>query len=426
MAEYRLDQIAIYDPIDNTQLYAVFMPKDFITATLKEQIITRTKGFENFDFTIPLSDKRCKEIKNERLLTVGGRRYIIKRIIKEKSDSKIMTVECEALWYELNGFAPFEKVWWTGNTSVVMARALQDTGWTVGEVTVSRSHNFLAKENSSPLYMLRYIAKLLDAELTFDTMNKRVNMLERAGSDRGVVISYTSNLKGITRIDDTTNLITRVYMYGAEGVTIADINGGIPYLEDYSWMDAEGLERKVISEVVTDERFSVLESMKEYMLDRLATYSHPITSYEVQEYVIQTMLGIGDSVLISDADLNKNDTHRVIEREIDLIQPQQSTYVLDFAIDDLSENEEDDYVELLDDSSVADVEEDLNEHVSNLVVHITNAERIRWNEAANTAENIQLDFDALKQQVDNLTTVVNGQTSQIQDLETRVTALENA
>lgn len=335
-------EVMLYDPLNLSDSRFLMQYEDFLSITYNEQIITRTKGFETLTMVFPLDNEKSREFRNERLVRIDQKVFVIKKITKEKSTSKYITIECEALWYQLNDGAPFQRGWVIGGTGYALRYILNNTGWTDGVIEVQKSHNFLLREGSSPLYMVRFLASLLDAEVQFDTVNKKVNLLRRIGTDTKEIVSYSKNLRGITRIDDTTQLSTRVYMTGADGITISSINGGLPYVEDYSWFDEEGIPRRIMSHTISDERFSVQSSMKEYMEDYLALYSRPIVSYELEQYLIPIPLYVGDSIIVADADLEKQEEHRIFEREIDLINPEQSVYVLDNPISDLADRLDDD------------------------------------------------------------------------------------
>lgn len=424
-----LKQAVIYDPLNEQDSGVVFTLDEFKEAIHAEQLITRSKGFETLEFVFPLDNKKSKYIRNERHVKIGNHTFIIRKITKEKTTSKYITVYCESLWYELNDGAPNVREWWTGSTQQILDRILDGTGWRYGIINRSKQHRFLAKDGSTKLYMLRYLAKLVECEIDFDTANKKVNFFTKKGTETNIVISYNRNLKGITRIDDTTQLCSRVYMYGSGGVTIGAINGGLPYIEDYSWFDNEGIPRRIMSTVITDERFSLLDSMLEYMQNYLATYAKPIVSYELEQYIVEEQLEIGDTVFVSDTELGKQETHRIIEREINLLYPEQSTYILDYAINELSDSLDEDNFEGYDyasEAEVAAVENDLQTHVSNGVIHITQANRDAWNGAVTMVNNIAPRVNSLDITVASNSSRISDLEITIADLEARVTALENA
>lgn len=430
----------IIDPLTGVSDDLVMLGvSDFKEMLYKEQLITRTKGFENLILTIPLENKKQEYFKQERQVKWNDKIFTIKKVVRDKQLSKLVKVECDALWYELGGFVPLlEDRWYTGTTVQVATMMLANTGWRVGNFEVTKNHNFIGRSGSSPLYLLRYLAKLVEGELWFDTQNKTVNYAAMRGERTEKVVDYSRNLQGITRTDDTTAHTTRIYMYGADGLTIENINDGRPYLEDYSWYDEQGIPRKIISEIITDERFALQESMIEYMQDRLNTYSRPVVTYEVDRYILDGAMEIGDTLYISDYDLDKFGQHRVIEVEVDIIQQFNSVYVLDFALDDLSsdDSDADEYVADVTTDDIVNIDQTLQQHIADQARHITNSERISWSTASNTindhVNNTTIHVTAANKTLWNgynalitaLTTRLDTAESNIADLQARVSALE--
>lgn len=429
-------QIMIYNPLVEDESNSLIAYDECVSMTLEEQLITRTKGFETLTIVFPLDNPVSKLFRPERRIRLGDDEFTIKKITQQKSSNKYITVECESLWYELNEGAPFERQWLSGTTEEVLEWLLTDTGWTVGTLETTKTHRFLVRSNSSPLYMVRFVARLVESEIYFDTVNKTVNMATQIGTESNQYVSYDRNLQGITRIDDTTQLCTRVYMYGADGVTIKDINSGIPYLEDYRYFDQEGIPRRIMSHVIEDNRFSLLESMRDHMLDYLATYGEPVVSYEIEQYILDGTLKIGDSLTILDPDLQKRATHRVIERTIDLLTPHKSTYVLDSAIGDLSSALTDDEDSVLDADfanaeDVTVINETLDEHIVDNVRHIVASERIAWNGAVTNVSRLQANVTTIQGQIASINSAIAGidarltaAEAELADHEARITALE--
>jgi len=112
-------------------------------------------------------------------------------------------------------------------------------------------------------------------------------------------IRYRKNLSGITRTVDPTNLTTRLYCYGyGEGdnkLNIKSVNGGIPYLES-----ANVSTYGVITQIWTDERYTIEESLKEAGMAILQKFEEPIVTYEIDVRTIlnANKLVLGDTVRV--------------------------------------------------------------------------------------------------------------------------------
>lgn len=422
----------------STPVKAIFTGYAY-NAVISEQMITRTKGYETLQFYEPMNDESLGYLLPERYVVAANRVFVIKKVSAMKSTSKRIQVNCDALWYELLDGEPRNHTNAERLTAQqALSEQLEGTGWTVGTVDVTERHAYTIRDMVSPLYLIRYIQRLFSGELRFNTMTKTVDFLQQIGDDTNDTIDYSRNLKGITRTEDTSELTTRVYMYGRDGLTIADINDGKDYIEDYTWMDSQGLERKIKSYVITDDRFVILESMLEYMQSRLDTYSKPIVTYELDSYVKSGYLNMGDRVIVADHDFNTRSVHRVVERKIDLAYPEQSTYVLDFSLDDLSSESTIDDANIYTEERIEDVNTTLQDHIDNDIRHITNDERTKWNDTTtlfndhrtNTSIHVtssdKSTWNGYGASIVQINNTIAAMQTQIDDLETRVEALENA
>ena len=72
--------------------------------------------------------------------------------------------------------------------------------------------------------MLRTVQYVYGGYQVFDSANRQVHLLTFSGTDSGALFSYRKNLKSIQRVVDTRELVTRLYAYGKEGLTLTSIN----------------------------------------------------------------------------------------------------------------------------------------------------------------------------------------------------------
>ena len=71
----------------------------------------------------------------------------------------------------------------------------------------------------------------------------------------------------------TTSLVTRLYPYGKDGLSIASLNNGKAYLENYSYTD------KVVSAIWRDERYTNKQTLLDDANAKLAVLAVPEQSY---------------------------------------------------------------------------------------------------------------------------------------------------
>jgi len=202
-----------------------------------------------------------------------------------------------------------------------MAYALEGTEWHVGTVTVSTLRTWTCSETNA-LSILREVADLHGGDLVFDCPNRLVRLYTFSGTDSGALFSYRKNMKDIERTIDTTSLVTRLYAYGADGMTFADINDGKAYVEDFSYSS----EVRISS--LDCSSFTNPYQMLEYARMRLADYCKPNVSYVLNAMDLSVLTdyaheawALGDYVRVEDKDLGISVTTRVVRREYNLQEP---------------------------------------------------------------------------------------------------------
>lgn len=310
--------------------------KDII---VKDQKLSRTNGYETLSFQIPMDDTKRANLSNEDILEVNGREYVVRVIDDAKDKSKLTSVQCDATWYDL---ADGELITWIDNNKFLakdaIAKVLEGTEWTVGIVDIAVQHSFTIDKAHTVLWVLRYIQQLFGGDMWFDTKAKQVNLVSSMGKKTNTVLTYEKNTPSIKRTLDSRNLITRLHMSGKDGITIADINGGNDYIDNYSWYDANNKGRKIKTHSISDERFTNLPYMKYWMEQWLAFYSKPTIAYAIKATSYTDFISLGDSVYVDDRSLQVANWLEVVERTICLDQPYKSSYTLESVYKNIVDN----------------------------------------------------------------------------------------
>ncbi len=281
-------------------------------------------GEDTLSFSIPFSDTKRQFIDNEKKIQLVDDVYIIRKITDTKgSDGVTVTdVYAEAEFYDLAySVRKEEKTFDAEMPETAMAYALAGTEWNVGTVSVRTKRTWTSTEKNA-LSILRNIADLHGGDLVFDCLNRLVHLLTMSGKDSGALFLYGKNMKEIERTVDTTGLVTRLYAYGADGMTFAGINGGKPYAEDYTYSQ----EVRVSS--LDCSAFTNPYQMLEFTKMRLADYCKPTVSYVLKAMDLSVLTGyeheaweLGDYVRVADKDLGLSVTTRIVRREYNLQEP---------------------------------------------------------------------------------------------------------
>lgn len=281
-------------------------------------------GEDTLSFCIPYRDSKRKYIDNEKKIQIVDDVYKIRTItdVKDSTGSTITQVYAEAEFYDLTfSVRKEEKKFEAETADVAMAYALSGTEWSVGTVNVTTKRTWTSTEKNA-LAILRSVADLHGGDLVFDCPNRLVHLLTVNGKDSGALFAYKKNMKSIERVVDTRSLVTRLYAVGADGLTFSDINGGKPYLEDYTY------SKEVRISTLDCSSFTNPYQMKEFTAMRLAEYCKPTVSYVLNAMDLSVLTGyeheawnLGDYVRVEDKELGLSVTTRIVRREYNLQEP---------------------------------------------------------------------------------------------------------
>jgi hypothetical protein len=191
-----------------------------------------------------------------------------------------------------------------GSGGSALYRLLSGSGWTVGTVDVTGTFDL----ETLRITLLENIQKAQErwgGYLVWDSVAKTVSLRSETAwqPGTGVRIEYAKNLKGVTREMDS-DLVTRLYPFGQDALSIASVNGGSIYIEDHHYSAAvyEGIyENQEI-----DDPAQLLAKAQAV----IARLSEPRVSYRVSmadlsalpEYAHETF-ALGDIVRVIDPEV---------------------------------------------------------------------------------------------------------------------------
>lgn len=119
----------------------------------------------------------------------------------------------------------------------ILDEILSGTSWSRGTISASilaKTRSLVIDNKISTMGQIQELAEKLDCYIRFNG-NKTIDLLESIGQDLGVQIRIGKNLKGIRKVSESTDLITRLYFYGTETDDgIVSISDSSPFLEPYS------------------------------------------------------------------------------------------------------------------------------------------------------------------------------------------------
>ena len=163
----------------------------------------------------------------------------------------------------------------TSNNSIpdTIRLAIAGTGWILADTNITKRRTVRLK-NTNALEVLREVRKVFRVDFRFDAINKIIYVYEKFGTDKGVYFSDELNLISLDIPSDTFDYVTRIIPKGKDDLDIKSINNGKDYTENFQYSN------KIIEYIWEDNRYTVVENLKEDALAKLEELSKPKRNYK--------------------------------------------------------------------------------------------------------------------------------------------------
>jgi len=210
-------------------------------------------------------------------------------------------------------------------------RGVCPSNWTVRDasgVTISRT----IEGAYTPLDVAEACKEVYGITLRWDNQKRIVTIINPANyQPLGAFITRDLNLRELNYKGESKDFITRLYAYGADGLSFASINDGKPYVDDNTY------SARIICGYWTDNRYTVAENLLEDAKKRLATLAVPTRSYTCSVYDLAKtnpdMYGFEDFSLFAvvtliDDSRKTSINHQIVERWDYPYYPEKNDVVL--------------------------------------------------------------------------------------------------
>lgn len=302
------------------------------TIDLGPRIFQRRNADYTVDFSVPYTDEAVPYLAEENIVKVSGQLFII-RTVKESRDTGgklLATVFAEHICTELlTEYIPLLQ-YTNATAAAILDGILAGTRFTGNALAVPTSHDFTVERNSV-VWGLNHLIALSKTEMQRDNFN--ITFKPQIGADNGVRISYRKNLRSITRTKESRGVITRLFVFGKDGITLTQPIDS-PNIGLYP--------RPKCGEVTFDEVEDLQELRKKgeaYLATvdtHLLSYVADVTELKgVKGYGESESFAIGDTVHVDDEDLKIEVTARIVEYEEYPDAPERSRVVLANFLPDL-------------------------------------------------------------------------------------------
>lgn len=281
---------------------------------IKEVCITSTlkSGDKELSFKFRKNNHFASCIKEEAYVRTDKDEFVIKQI--DPTDE----------WYTCTGAMNVEELesnqFPTGfKTTEVTANkcveeAIAGTPWRVIRCEPTKKRTVSIDSNCSGWDVIQQAITVYRCEIIFNSIEKTISIYEKVGENKGAYFIERLNLKRLQVQSNSYDFCTRLICIGKDGLTL-NINGK-NYLENHQY------SKKVKTCTWKDERYTVVESMKEDGEAKLDELSKPYKSYtadvvnlaeQSKEYEDVFSVGLGDTVLLISKSAGIRESHRIVK-----------------------------------------------------------------------------------------------------------------
>jgi phage minor structural protein len=229
---------------------------------------------KTLQFSYPRAGKFAAQLKEEAYIRTKTDEFVIKETDRETDDEWIavtatMNVEGIENCMFAGGFEAVEKT-----APQVLAQALQGSGWAVGVCAIKKRRTVRKEDDCNGWDILKQVTKTFRCEVRLDTLAHVIDIYETRGQDRGTFFMEGINLKKLERSSDTYDFFTELIPIGKNGLTLLDdTRDPRLVLSNYSY------SRKRVVRIWRDERYTVVENLREDAEAKLAEACVPKVSY---------------------------------------------------------------------------------------------------------------------------------------------------
>ena len=204
-------------------------------------------------------------------------------------------------------------------------------GWTLDGVDLVSSRRTIEPEKCNGYDVVMQAAKTYNIAYEWHNKEKRVRILKPENvQPSGEYITDELNLRKLTFKGSSKSFATRIYPYGKDSLSIAEVNGGLPYLDNHTYSN------QVISTVWVDERYTDPISLRDDAIERLKGLAVPVRSYEcdvvdlakVNNYYSDLSMKLYGIVTLIDRRRGTRIDHRIVEYKEYPYNPEKNVVTL--------------------------------------------------------------------------------------------------
>lgn len=223
-----------------------------------------------------------------------------------------------------------------------------DKHFKLGTVNVSANlYRFLAYEKTFDAIKGNLLDRLGgELQVRVESGVRYLDYLTQRGEVQSTEIRLSKNLISIEKELDPSKVITRLAPFGAkkedseERLSIKYINNGLDYIDDIEAIKRFG----IIENIITWDDVTIAENLLRKAQDKQKEVNRVLKKHKVEAYDL-SVLGLDiasfnccDSYPVINPIMNIDDTLRIVEKNVDINNPQSSSFIIGDKFEDIKNN----------------------------------------------------------------------------------------
>jgi hypothetical protein len=245
--------------------------QEIVLDTTEYYVRELASGLDEVIFDLSIWDPNYALIAEEaNIVDRGGQRYLVKQIDAGAVTAKIV---CQL---DLDDWRASMAVGYDSGSKTVAQQisAVCPAGWSVLDKSGSSISRTLHGDYT-PLQVCEACRDVYSVYIRWDNKIKRCTIYSQTmGSPAGSFATRELNLKEINYKGKSNNFITRLYAYGKDGLSFADINSGKAYVDNNTYSN------RIICGYWQDDRYTVKQNLLDDAREKLAKLAVPERSYD--------------------------------------------------------------------------------------------------------------------------------------------------
>ncbi|WP_139904011.1 phage tail spike protein [Clostridium thermarum] len=288
------------------------------------EITEELNGDYSLELEYPVVSRKAQYLEEFNIIKANGQLFRIYKVESIQEKVSKLKVWARHIFYDLAYYFIESVRILNANTKEALQGTIPPELQAVYDFTAPEENiaPFAAKEINVADAMFRLIG-VYGGEIKRD--NYKAHILEKVGAERGVLIKYGKNIKGMKVIEDTSEIATRIYPVGASGLLLPE-----------RYIEVEGTSGDILAFPITKKvefkDCKDVESLRAKAMDYAKTSAQPklfITidflelskTEEYKGFLELTVVEVGDIVTVKHEKLGTCTNLRVIKKKIDLINP---------------------------------------------------------------------------------------------------------